>query len=151
MLIVASLLLTACSTDRDSAPQPGSASSRYGNAQGFDRIYKSTDGRVGFRWVRNPGLVSVETQVLEMVRTSDGAVLFRDDTHFRGRDVNVAGWSTTPNALVAYSGDVGTFVIRPADGDVWREEAGFDPSICLSKEGLRAAGEAATGRLPTCP
>jgi hypothetical protein len=78
-------------------------------------------------------------------------VLFRDDTHFRGQDVNVAGWSTTSNALVAYSGDVGTFVIRPADGDVWREETGNELSICLSKEGLRAAGEAATGRLPTCP
>ena len=117
------------------------------NVQGFDKSYPNPQNTFLFQWTRLVKTIGVEKQVLEVVEISNGSVVFRDDVHFRGRDVNVASWSATPNVLLAYSGDVGTFTFGQLDNGRWGSVAA---EAWLGPTELRNLDPTVAARLPKC-
>jgi hypothetical protein len=121
---------------------------RYGIPQGFEREYPNDDGTFAFRWmpdIEQKGLV--EVQILEIVDLRTGEVVYRDDIRYRGRDVNVAAWSSTTDVLLGYSGDVGTAVIGPGPDGAWRE---LDAEACVERDVVDELGDEVARRLPVC-
>jgi hypothetical protein len=147
-LLVAFVSLAACGGGRGQQAARERTSER-GNVQGFDRLYPNESGTFAFRWIDpQGGQAPVETHVLEVVRLADDEVAFRDAERFRARDLNLAAWSSTPDVLVAYSGDVGTATIGPSDTHGgW---AVLDRDACLGPKQVAALDGAVADRLPRC-
>jgi hypothetical protein len=121
---------------------------RRGNTQGFDLLYPNDSGTFAFVWRDGPvDQKPVQVQVLEVVDLSDQRVVYRNAGTYRSRDVNVAAWSSTPNVLIAYSGDVGTALVAPTSNGPWARVEG---EACLDKNDVEAVGQVVVDRIPTC-
>lgn len=125
---------SGCSKDRDKEA---------GEAQ------PNAEGTYAFHWTWGDSPDGFDVQILEVVRLSDDKVVFREQERFRARDVNVAAWSSTPNMLLTYSGDVGTATVGPTsnDGDTW---AFVDATACLGPQQVEALDAAVAEHLPHC-
>jgi hypothetical protein len=110
---------------------------------------ENPEGTYSFQWTWGDSSDGFDVQILEVTRLSDHKVVFHEDQRFRARDVNVAAWSSSPDLLLAYSGDVGTATIGPTsnDGDTW---AIVDTPACLSIEQAVALDVGVAERLPKC-
>jgi hypothetical protein len=132
--IGALVALSGCSSGRDKEagePQP------------------NPEGTYAFQWTWGDSPDGFDVQILEVTRLSDDKVVFHEDGRFRARDVNVAAWSSSPDLLLAYSGDVGTATIGPTsnDGDTW---AIVNTDACLTPEQVDGLDDSVAERLPRC-
>lgn len=119
----------------------------FDNVQGFNTLFPNVQQTYSFQWSKTRSESGIEKHVLQIVDMSTDRVVFRDDQHFRGRDVNVAGWSATPDVLLAYSGDVGTFTIGRSSDGKWIP---VDFKACLGPEELNGLAPTVADRLPKC-
>jgi hypothetical protein len=146
--LIACVIVVGCSASGDEEPLASGAQQSRGNIQGFDAEVADESGEFAFRWIAGPaGQEPVEVQILEVIDTSTGDIVYRDAGTYRSRDVNVAAWASEPRALLAYSGDVGTVTIRPDGSGVWNVS---DPQGCLSEEQIERSDNEVSSRLPAC-
>lgn len=129
--MVAASLLLACSS-----PQPGEVT--------FEGDVANPTGTHAFHWLNES--THPHVHVLEVIDLTTRGVVFRDDHTYRTRDVNVAAWSSSPSALLVYSGDVGTAALVLEDGVVTLENV---QDRCVP--GSTALRDAVRRRLPVCP